>query len=133
MTPYPFYAYFLYIFYRIFLKQIMISVFYIKNSDDLPRMSQNDADNCCHITLIIICHVMLNIFFHTFYLKRPNLICLFHFKKRNVSMISILFIICCSLSLSISLSLSLSLYLFLSFSLSLSLYLSHLIFIMDNS
>ena len=55
-------------------------------------------------------------FSYCFCLKRPSLICLFHFTKRYVS-ISNLFIICCSLSLSFTLSVSLYLYLSLNLAL----------------
>ena len=58
----------------------------------------------CHkMMLIIFCHTTLIIFCHTFCLKRPSLFCSFHFTKRYVLMIWILFIICCSLFLSLSL------------------------------
>ena len=78
-------------------------------------------------------------FFCCFCLKRPSLICLFHFTKRWIS-ISILFFICCCCSLSLSLFPSLSVSISFSyfslfsslFPLSLFLSMSLLIFTIDN-
>ena len=73
--------------------------------------------------------VTVTLFLCCFCLKRPSLICLFHFTKRWVS-ISISFIICCSLSQYIYICLSLSVSLS-SFSLFLSPKVSLLLHLMQ--